>query len=452
VKLAFINSPGIRYIFRGTICTYISKARYVWKPKDFILLSSTIPPDWDIVFLDASINDISPDETLKWSEDQNPDVFVVALSSIVWHSDFSFLERLRKKFPKVKIFVFGEVFLETSLAQQARQYADGIIYDPLRSNLPEMIAKGVESDYPHLTNGRLKETKDIKTYIPRHDLFDNTKYRWPFIKHFRFASIYTQFGCPFTCSYCSESITNVTYRVAEDVLDEMRFVKSKGYKEVLIGDSSFGYPRENALKILNGMVRENFGFSWSAYIYPGLADEKTVELMAKSGCHTAVIGIDSADGSLLEKYGRKLPLLKIADFIDNCHKNKIEVCGDIILGFKEDTIESCMKTIQLTIDLRIDYTSVNIATPLMGTAIREEYKALGRIRQGETGFDTAGLSGVVDLDKLTAKDLIKMRNHAVKRFYMRPSYIWKQICKTSSIEELRIKIDEAMGIFINLFK
>lgn len=442
----------MRYLYRGSICTYISKARYVWKPKDFILLSSVVPKEWKVSFLDAAINRISEKDTLAWLQSEKPDAIVIAMSSIVWATDLGFLIKARNLFPKQKIYVFGEVFLEPSLVQQARQYADDVVFDPLRSDLVHMITEGRPGVYPHRQNGSRKETRELTTNIPRHELFDNVKYRWPFVRHFRFASVYTQFGCPFVCSYCTESITNVTYRPAENVLEEMRHLKERGYKEILIGDASFGYPRENALKIIEGMIREKFGFSWSSYVYPGLMDEKTIALMAESGCHTAVIGVDSADGALLEKYGRKLPEMKIRDFIDNCHKHGIDVCGDIILGFKEDTKESCLKTIHLAADLGLDYVSVNIATPLMGSAFRNQYKESGQLKQSATGFDTAGLNEVMDLDRLSAQDLVWLRNYAVQFFYLRPSYIWRKIKRISSLEEILIKANEGWGIVLNLIK
>lgn len=452
MKLAFINPPGPRYLYRGTICTYISKARYVWKPKDFILLSSIVPPEWDVEFLDASINKINTESAIAWAKEQDADAFVLAMSSIAWPTDFEFLKALRAKFPQTKIVVFGEVFLEPSLIQEAKKYADHIIFDPLRSELPALLTQGTEAAWPHRSNGSRKETRELRTGIPRHALFDNTHYRWPFVKHFRFASVYTQFGCPFVCSYCTESITNVTYRPADIVLQEMALIKSLGYKELQIGDASFGHPRENAVKILEGMIREKFGFIWSSYTYPGLADEKMLDLMAASGCHTLVIGIDSADGALLQKYGRNLPQGRIRDFVANCHKRNIGVCGDLILGFKEDTKESCLKTIELAVELDLDYASFNIATPMMGSSIREEYQKTGMVEIGQTGFDTAGLNSVKGTENLTQRDLVWLRNHAVERFYMRPSYVWKHLRRARTLEELLIKANEGIGVFVNLIK
>ncbi|MBI4667800.1 MAG: radical SAM protein [Elusimicrobia bacterium] len=447
MKLVFINPPGPRYLYRGAVCTYISKARYVWKPKDFILLSSIVPADWDVSFLDAAINQLPRQEVLKWASNERPDAIVLAMSSIVWETDLQFLQQLRQTFAGAKIIVFGEVFLEPRFVEMAKPWINGIIFDPLRSKLPE-LAQRTSNEILPCAFGK-KDVQELKTFPARHKLFDNFLYRWPFVKHFKFASVYTQFGCPFTCSYCTESLTDVTWRPADNVLEEMAYLKREGYKELLIGDASFGYPRHNAAKLIEGMIRENFGFIWSSYIYPGLADPAMLESMARSGCHTLVIGIDSADGKLLEKYGRHLPQGKIRDFIAECRKNHIDVCGDLIIGFKEDTMESCLRTIELAVELDLDYASFNVATPMMGSSIRKEYQDMGLLQKTDTGFDTAGLRDVIGTASLTGRDMIWLRTRAIERFYLRPSYIWKRLRKSASFEEILIKLNEAFGIILN---
>lgn len=450
MKILFLNPPGPRYLYRGTICTYISKARYVWKPKDFILLSSVLPLDWDIQFLDSAIDQISEEETLQRIQQIAPEAIIMAMSSIVWPRDLRFLKAIRSRFPSLKLLVFGEVFLEPTLQKEALEAADGIIFDPLRSHVLELL-KSKQTEPQIVARGK-KEPRGVVTNTPRHDLFDNKRYRWPFIKHLRFASVYTQFGCPFTCSYCTESTTNPTYREAESVLTELEFLKNKGYRELQIGDASFGFPKENARRLLQGMIERDFGFSWSCYTYPGLADRETLQLMAKAGCHTVVIGVDSADGALLEKYGRHLPYGKLRDFLANCKENGIAVCGDFILGFKEDTLESCRRTIELSVELDLDYASFNIATPMMGSSIRDYYKTKGVIGDQSTGFDTAGLNKIHGTEALLPADLLRLRNTAVRRFYLRPSYWWKRLKQVRGLEDALVKLDEAYGIVLNLAK
>jgi hypothetical protein len=89
---------------------------------------------------------------------------------------------------------------------------------------------------------------------------------------------------------------------------------------------------------------------------------------------------------------------------------------------------------------------------MMGSSIREEYKKEGRLDHNATGYDTAGLSEVKGTANLTARDLVWLRNHAVQRFYFRPSYVWKHLKRSRSLKELLIKANEAYGIATNFLK
>lgn len=448
LKILFLNPPGPRYLFRGSICTYLSKSHYVWKPKDFLLLSGKVPPQTEITFLDASINGVREPAALARAAGENPDAVIVALSSIVWDDDMKFLRALRDLLPRTPLAVFGEVLLERPFAEAAMKYADAIIYDPLAVELGEFVrTRSVHHD--PLPSPK-KVTRAVNIHVPRHELFDNIRYRWPFVKHFRYAAIYTQFGCPFMCSYCTESVTNVTYRLAENVIKELRYVKQLGYKEINIADASFGYPRENAVNLLEAMIAERFGFSWSCYTYPGLADTAMLQLMRRSGCHTVVIGVDSADPQLLRKYQRNLQSERLHTFVSSCSELGIDVCGDFILGFDEDTRESCLRTIELALDLDLAYASFNIATPMMGSSVREIFKAKGLLSD-ETGYDTAALNKIAGTGNISAAELLDLRNLATRRFYFRPAYLWRRIKRVRSAEEFLIKLVEMSGIASNWF-
>ena len=414
------------------------------------MLSGVLPSDWPIQFIDAAINRLSPERTLAMVEQAKPDGIIMAMSSVVWSEDFAFLQHVRKSFPRVKLIIFGEVFKDQQFAQKALGYADGLIFDPLRSQIVEALEGKVSATATWIP--AKKNNRELRIHIPRHDLFDNIRYRWPFVKHFRFACVFTQCGCPFVCSYCPESTTHVTYRPAENILEELDSIKSSGYRELHIGDASFGYPVENARRLLVGMYEKNYGFSWSAYVYPGLANATTLELMAKTGCHTVVIGIDSADGALLEKYGRRLAQGKIRDFISECRRNGIMVCGDLMLGFAEDDRDSCMRTVELAVELDLDYASFNIVSPMIGSSIREDYKKKGLISDESVGFETTGTIAVSATPNISPSELMELRSLAVRRFYLRPSYFLKRLKALRGPEDFLIQANEGYGVILRLIQ
>ena len=111
-RVLLINPPGPKGLFRDTVCSTLSKASYVWKPRGHIQLSSIIPPDWEAKFIDAAINGLSEDTVFDTIKEFKPTVVVTAISSVVWDSDYKFISRIRNEFPKVHIVAFGDAVRE----------------------------------------------------------------------------------------------------------------------------------------------------------------------------------------------------------------------------------------------------------------------------------------------------------------------------------------------------
>ena len=85
------------------------------------------------------------------------------------------------------------------------------------------------------------------------------------------------------------------WRHYQEVLTEMEHIKKIGIEEIYIGDRSFGLPRKNVISLLKEMVERDYGFSWSTYFHPNQYDPELFDLMVESGCHTVIIGVESAD-------------------------------------------------------------------------------------------------------------------------------------------------------------
>ncbi len=450
-KVLLLNPPGPQTLFRDTICTSLSKANYVWKPRGHVQFSAIIPPDWDAHFIDASLNCLDADEAVRRIRAYQPDIVVAAVSSIVWDKDYAFVTRVRKEFPDVHIVAFGDCLRERYFFDQMRKSADEVILNPFLYDVMN-YRSGKFSTFQSIEaiQGLPKRSQPVKTYCSRHELFDNLSYRWPFVKHFRFAGVYTQFGCPMTCAYCSASKTAVTYRPSENVLEELEKVYRDGYREIHFGDDTFGSPKDNAARIMEGMVKRNYKFSWSAYSYPGLYDREYLKLARNSGCHTLVVGIESHNFSLLNQYNRRLTPEFLMEFIENCREFGIELCGDFILGFDEEDEESVRKTIDFALSSGVDYASFNCANPLIGSIIRDRHMKSGLIKEGYFGCDSS--YNIPNTARIPSDRLKELRAEAVRRFYMRPGYVFKRLSRIRSFEEFQLRCIEGTGVFKNLFR
>lgn len=451
--IAFINPPGPPKLYRSIICTYISKANYIWQPQDFINLSAHIPPDYDLKLFDCSISGMDKELLFEEIIRYNPGIVVIALSSIIFEDDLKFLKTFKLTFPEITCLVLGDILLEPIFWEKVLEYADGLILDSInvdlatyikdrKNNSPNLILK--DSDLQKRRNP--VKSKKVSIGIPRHELFLNKQYRFPFVKSYLYSTVSSQFSCPYRCKYCSSSQIPVSYRDAREILEEIALVQSLGVKDIFFGDFSFGFPQENAVRILEGMIRGKFAMRWVCFTHPALIDSPMLKLMKEAGCHTVMIGVDDEDTELLEKtYHRVLPKSQLIQFCEACHRLNIQVSGDFIIGLNSDKT-AVNRMIAFAERLKLDYASFNIFTILLGSVIREEFVKAGKLDPYTIGLETSGTSGERDAE------IIRLRNLAIKKFYLRPEYLLHRLIKIRSFTELRIQFEEMLALLKNMLK
>jgi len=124
---------------------------------------------------------------------------------------------------------------------------------------------------------------------------------------------------------------------------------------------------------------------------------------------------------------------------------QIHVCGDFIIGLNSD--EAAVKRlVQFAQTLRLDYASFNIFTVLLGSMVREELVREGKFDPYTLGYDTSGTFGVSDAR------LVRLRNLAVRKFYLRPGYLLHRVMAIRSFPELRIHCEEMLTMLKNVFQ
>lgn len=443
-------SPGRGNIIRMIDCSHEAKANYLWQPNDFLIISSLLRPADGVAFVDGTADALSGDQFDNKLGGLRADLLIMALSSVCWESDIAYFRRTRARFPDVPAYVLGDIFLEEGYRRYILAECDGIVMNPYQLDLQAMTARrerggavlpGVctSADQPLFPDG--KRVIAVSSGTPRHELFLKRRYRFPFARHYRFSTVTTMWGCPFTCTYCSDSNFPPVVRSSRDVLQELAYVDGLGIRELFFADKVFGFSRQNSEPLLEAMTRR-FAFSWSCYFHPQLHDPAFLAQMKAAGCHTVIIGVDSADVPSLTRYRRHVDRSRIEQLIDDANRLKIDVCADFILGLEHETEADVVRTIEYALALPIDFASFNVAAPLPGSDIRKRMAASGMLTFGKEGFDTCGRSGVLGSGNITSDQLRGLRKRAFRRFYLRPSYLVRRLGRTGSLEHLLIQAQE----------
>ncbi|TAN43522.1 MAG: radical SAM protein [Nitrospirae bacterium] len=457
MKILFIIPPssGHRRIVRNIDCSHESKADYLWQPNDFLILSSFAVPGDETALIDGTADRLSDSEFRQQYSVEKPDIIFYAFSFVCWETDLAYFSQIRAIFSETPIFVIGDIFLEQDYRELILKSCEGIVFVPYLIDLKKMAGakgargkldlQGVCTAAETVPFKKPKHVMRIKRNTPRHELFQKKGYIFPFAKRFRFATVTTMWGCPFLCAYCSDSNISPVVSSREDVLIELEHLREMGVTELFFADKAFGFPKENIRPLLKEMA-ERFRFSWTCYFHPQLYDPELLEAMRDAGCHTIIIGIDSANIPSLALYNRHVNKDKVEALVAHADRLNISVCADLILGLEHETLSDVEKTIGYALSLPLDFASFNIASPLPGSVIRKKVLKEGRLSFGEGGFDTSGKTGIIGSSRIDSETLRKLRTKAILKFYLRPSYLMRRLRKTGSLEHLQIQLLQMIAL------
>jgi len=455
-EVILLNPPGDKQYIRDYYCSFSSKADYYWPPQDLIYLSGILDEEYSVRVIDAIINKLTEDDVLSQIKDSGARALIFSTGTATMQSDMRLMERIKTEtdiiiIASAGIFPFiGEDFLKRY------EYVDALLLDYssqdirvyLRENRQvDMLLQGLITR----KNGQLLKSADkpplIYTVpIPRHDLFDFKKYRIPIARRFPFTVVVTSLGCPHKCGFCTAGAFGYRTREVDEVIEELRLLKRLGVKEILFQDPTFTINTNRVVELCSKMVENKFDFTWSCNADVKSFNEDKIKHMKAAGCHTVSLGIESGNDEILQKYSKKITTDEIKSTICLLNAYKINVLGYFIIGLPGENPGSIRQTINLAKQLNIDYASFAIATPDIGTPLRREALLKGWMRPEEDVFDSTDYP-VVETDTLSKEKVWKLRNQAVKEFYLRPSYLLKMILKIRNFRDIRVAVSNALSLF-----
>ena len=458
-KVLMINppTPGNRKFTRNIGCAAESKAKYLYKPVDFMILSGVLRQKANLKWIDCVGDNLNEEEAFQEIESFKPDIVISSIIDALFVVDFNFLKALKERWPKCKYYVFGDSFIEEKNAQKVIPHVDGIIVDPYLLNADMFLSDALSAD--RVSGLRTenhyekvdKKSNEVSVGIPDHSMFLNEFYQWPFAKEKRYTIVSTAWSCPYSCSYCPAAQFPFHYRPVKEVVRELEEVASLGIKEVFFSDYSFGYPKEITDSLLDEMIKREIDLGWSAYFHPNRFEPEFMQKMKAAGCHTIIIGVESKNMELLKQFNRNTKEETIQNLIKECHKLGIEVCGDFLFGLKGQDKDEILNSINYSKELKLDYASFNIVAPLPGTSIRKEATELGLLKDDGHHYDSLGGQNVLSLGVLSENELRKIRNKAVVDFYFRPLFLLKKIVKFGSFKEVFHKGQEFIHLVYKNF-
>lgn len=453
-RVLLLHCPGDKVYLHDYYTSYSSKANYYWPPSDLVLLSGMLS-GFDLAVLDAVAERLTPEEAERRVLDFKPDAVVFTTGTATWESDRRFLAGLKAKHP-CRLIGSGSVFLfESELLLGQAPFLDALILDLVSPEIAAFI-EGAPGPFRTLVlPGRpvpdpmadWPRQQDFALPVPRQDLFRHDRNRSPLARRRPFALVVTSIGCPYSCRFCVAGSIPYRRRSVDSVLEELRLLRSQGIREIMFNDPTFTVSPKRMADLCGRMTAEGLDFGWTANGHVATLTDETVGLLRAAGCHTLMIGVESARDEILALYSKGTTRAKVLEAFATCRRHKIKTLAYFIIGLPGETRESTLETIRLAKDLDCDFASFTVPTPDVGSEMRREAIAKGWLSRETLSFDSTGFP-VFASGELSAEDIWALRRKAVRSFYLRPSYLLKKVLGIRGIRDFVFLLDQARALLL----
>ena len=451
-KVLLLNPPCKLRVSRDYYCGHITKGRYYWPQLDLLVLSGFLREGFDVHILDAMAEEMSGEEAHKRIADFAPDVVISVVAAVSWKSDMAFLSEIKQRYGSLLAVSGDYPRAEAKKVIDENPFLDAVILDFTDSEVIEFLTEGKQSGLKNLFTRFDKDGPAIvteKTFsipVPRHDLLNLRRYHLPHIMYHPFTMLMTDYGCPFSCKFCYFERIDFKRRNIDNVAEELEFIRSLGIRELLLPDSSFGTLKEHALEVCRAMKSTGGRWSWLCDMRVDAADEPLFRSMKDAGCHTIMLGVETPNENVLEKHNKGINVEQIKEAFALAKKVGLRTLAHFIIGLSGEDLDSLRRLVDFSISLDPDIAAFNVARPAWNTSFRDEVTEKQWAIDEGVEIAESDYRPVWESPSLPREEVRQMRNLAMRKFYLRPSYILKQLTKIRTRYQLFTLIREGLHL------
>jgi len=396
----------------------------------------------DVVYLEGLF--YSLEKVLEKLEELQPDLIGMTLLSVDWENGRAMIDEIKDRFPDAAVVAGGihPTLWKRRCLEEARGI-DYIVYGEGEITLRE-LARALErgGDPAEVRGLAFRRDGDIVVTPPREQVEDIDSLPFPahglvdidrylpsptFYRSLPHANIIGARGCPYQCIFCHTD-PHVRMRSAENIADEIEeLYREHGVRDIAFWDDTFTLSEERAFDFCQEMIRRDIHVDWAVNARVDRISRPLLEKMKEAGCWRVLYGVESGVQKNLDTLRKGTTLEQIRRAVSMTSDVGIEAYGTFMFGIPGETFEEGLQTIEFALSLDLDYAVFVNLTPLPGT---EVYRRLmdGDIEPAKFTRDRFNFKNVSFVPKgMTEEQIRYLIQTGHRRFYMRPSLIWKKI-------------------------
>jgi radical SAM superfamily enzyme YgiQ (UPF0313 family) len=367
-----------------------------YPPLQTLLAAACLRKDgWPAVIFDSTFE--APEEGFQRAlREHQPDVLVIC------EDHFNFLTKMCLGRNRELAFRMGDIAREAgvpvivassdasdNLQEYLQRCANFVVLGEVEQTMSELVASllGEGSDpvrvpgvaYRERGNGLLRITPkrdaiaDLDTLpLPAWDLVDMTTYRDAWIAaHGHFSlNVVSSRGCPFRCNWCAKPVFGSRYQVrsAQSVAEEMRILKARFRPDRLwFADDIFALSPSWTCDFAAEVEKRGAQIPFKMQSRCDLMTRGTVSALRRAGCEEVWMGAESGSQKVLDAMEKGIRVDQIFEARENLCQHGIRVGLFLQFGYRGETWEDILATIEMVRRSRPEAIGVSVSYPLPGT-------------------------------------------------------------------------------------
>ena len=466
MRILFINPPMAvtEQIYTKRVAKQYTSSAYVLPHTSIAYLAAYMEKaGYEVQIIDAFALGLSMDETAEQVRRFDPFAVGYSLCTQNFLNSLAWIQGIRER-TGIRTIVGGlqmSIYPREVLSYPEIDY--GVIGDGWET-LPELLqclaghedlsqVRGIcyreDGEYRETPPRPEKFTLEDVPYMARH-LLPNDRYTTVMTQEWPITIMLSALGCPLRCAYCDVPFGRYQVRSPEHVVDEIEeCINRYGIREILFQDETFTLNRTKVLETCELIRSRGLKFHWSIRARVDYVDQEILHAMKEAGLTKINFGIESGNPEILKKMNRDIPLDVVRQAVRWTKEEGLVTLGFFIIGFPEETENDLKETMRFALELDCDFIQVNKMVPQPPSPVYRELVE-------RTGIDywreyTLGNAAIlVDLPGIGSSfdpaSLDIWQRRFFRKYYYRPSYVFKRLKKITSFKEMKGLAKAALAI------
>jgi radical SAM superfamily enzyme YgiQ (UPF0313 family) len=473
LDVLFVEPDSSASAYQDLSKTYSAIETPTWS---LLLAQSCRAKGFGVAICDSVAERMTDEQTLQRIYEQNPRVVVFVMYGQNPNSGTTNMigairlgTKLKSAYPEYPLVMVGshvsalpkEVlalpFVDIVLLNEGVYALQNLLHSNLNEDLPKIKGIGWKRDGKLILNEpehpvpQSKMDEDLPGYawdlLPYNkkplDLYRAHFWHAEFNHNLRtpFAAIYTSLGCTFKCDFCMINILNRTdngdnivssnsslmrFWSPEFILKEFDKLAAMGVETLRISDEMFFLNRKYYEPLVNGLIERDYKMRMWAYSRIDTVRSEFLERFKKAGIHWLALGIEAGNQNIRQEVSKgRFQEINIREAVRRIHDSDIDVVGNYIFGFPDDTYKTMQETLDLACELNTAHANMYPCQALPGSPLNLYARQQGwKLPSSYEGYAFLSYeSEPLPTKYLSAAEVLKFRDAAWHVYFERPEYL-----------------------------